>query len=910
MLLLASVANGQTWQQVSAPGSLHGKDSVKWAKQLNNHRKTANQVLSNKQKLTPDAWQSVLVLGSVASKGQQPDSLAKYWPLLHEAVKLYPTLPAKARLKLRTQQSDSSVVLAWLHTWELQLATAAKQDAQARSYRGLQRYTILHPDPKSPELPAFLTDSLRYLELVTLRNADSLEAYIQSHPASRFKATLENLAIDLRFREETGSGKLEDLVRYYVERPTSPYREQVLSQIMLRQTFASNLANLETFALDQRWELTTQAKQAALLTSLLASQQGVASKIPQERSWQLPAPLPVPYGRWAWLSDTAQILTVDSLEEENCSQRWPHLAYGRTANSLHLKFLNGADTVLMVDSLQYLGSGWYQTYEQGGYTARFMDGTLTIRLLNTTWDVLESRFLIAKQGDSLSLYSLLGQRLLPGHRFTNIEYQEGVLLLYKGETLALLPENKLVLDGHQQPTISYRYTEAEDLRPNRWLVQQASGEKGIVTSDGVTVIPFGKQTISNGPRGTWVCESSTGFRVLTAAGKAIHQGYLEAIKSGAYSIAYRQGDKWGVIGADGEVWQPAIWDTVLVLAQQKLIVKQGNITLLEVGPGRWTSLCAKCKAQVLAPPTTTDLKQAKGQRAIVAIEDSAGVVSLYNRQGQRLNIGPLKRAWRVSAGLMAVEQEVQESQSVTLPASKPMRGRTKTKKVKDRLVAITKTVARVGLIDTTGKQVLPPVYSGITTQNSENLMLLRDGFFGMYYIPASQVIEPRFTQNLLPLEGTNLLIAVNDTGAGIYERNGKQVLPHFARQFQKWTNKQVLATTAAGYRLISLATSARPKDDTTTRPLLKQHQFSNGEGLMAFGRSNIDSTLKIISTDGRSVSGTDIGWRLGKDRGHVWVLRPRGKQLIVDLHDHRLNWLQTYAVTRSVWDRLQCEFGD
>lgn len=864
------------------------RDSTKTQKLLADAQKELGKVNAT----TPpkaSTWRAALLLNANYREWPVQSESAFRWRETVAWAELYPKLPEKEKRKLLTQQQDSSVVIQSAGFWDSLVASPALEAQASRTEVAytLTRYKQLSPSllpwlPK-PKFQARLEqklDSLNATYYQTLSSADSLEWYAPK--SARYKDQLLKLATDIRFQQETGTGSLSQLKQYYSQYPASPYRPQVLERITKLSTYTSQPQTLLSFAQNPLWTGTAYATRAMLLASILLQPEEPDHKnIPDSLLWQLPLPIPTASGQWTWYNMAGEtVLTVDSLPEEVCAQRWPHIAYGPTSKGIAFTFCTAASLVHYTDSLEYLGAGWYAATTKGTSTAWFMNNT-SLPEPAQKWEVVENKYLLAWRGmptaTQLTLYSLMGQELLSGVEADEVEYLDGVLLFKKTVQIgpdssyslyAWLPERSF-LNGEvwDTPKLTFKHRDAEVVRDGYWQLTLTDGRQGLLTATGQVVIPFQDHQIGRGPLNTWLVKNGTGYKLLNAQGRALHEGTYGQVRIGAKSIAYRKAGKWGVLGADGKPWQAAVWDSIQVISESVMQAQQGNVTLLEVGLGRWVNMPKGSTAELLTVPAVSESKTARKPSEFIVVKDSTGRCTLYNHAGSPVSTPPAFRVWRLTADLLALETEVQEKEQIPQAAQRKKNSK-KAKDAKPKYQWITKRYSM--LIDSTGREVLPPVYDGIAQQDGHNLLLLQAGKFGLYNIQKREVVLPRFNQSLQSLAGTNLYIGRIDSGAGLYAGNGNTVIQPKYRGFLPWNADAVWAETESGHQLINLKTKLPA--DTLPYKLGKPQVWLASRALNLMPVSTENSMQVLCTADGtiHINKGTEVHVRMAGARG--WLL--------------------------------------
>lgn len=754
-----------------------------------------------------------------------------------------------------------------------------------------------------------LVDTILYKRVAGTKDIRLIQSYLLDYPESVLKEAATDLLDDLLYIKEAGDSRLVNLKRYLQVHPSSKYNVRIKNRI-----FKLQLANSVPDSLKAIVQYGGQvANQATLLHQLINPKVGLTKSA-------IPFLLPLTPNRfnWCFVADSGQTFyQSDTVEEEVCERGWPLVAYNFPITEARFKRLSiASDTSIAVDSISYLGIGWFKL-TKGSKTWLYSPANLTIDDSVADAEVLDNRLLVAKRKsvsgktEGYKLYNFWGQPLLGGQSFEEIDIDEGILILTRGGLKTILPTDKLqAVEENGNLGAAFIYNELDYQGDNLWIAQKGDFTTLINTS-GKRLMPLRRQRISKGPAWLWLAEfqdsQGQAYEVYDSQGKSLLLQPALALRAAANCIAFRTSKGWGIIGADGKEWQPAIWDTVSVLNRAVMVVSQGNTRLFSLGTGSWQVLPPKSRIEPLAAASDRQFSH-------FALYDSSGAVSIINSTGKVVvpsGFKTLNKVWVPTPGFFACRGLVETITEVKLTGKAGKRKKKTTTKREVQLAEM------VGLYDTLGIQLLAPTYDGITQGTDGALLLVAGGKFGLYQTSTRQLIQPAYQQAIKPVvintqrsEHTCYVVRQNDQFK-LLDATGNQInLPQF-EQLEIWGDDKLMTRNGDTVRFVTALTSAKPQVSDSYRLVRAYDQQS---GFMLLSRMDNPGISIFRSGNPAALVPFDyqkIYWRRTETGYLVFAIKPSAiGRVKIEVFDDRLRLQASYEADEQVVNRLQCTSAD
>ncbi len=706
---------------------------------------------------------------------------------IDRALIFWPVLSPKQKAQYRKWRSDSTYLVERKGIVD-QDYVGAMLGAKYIALHQVEYYLDQRPNTKFKQQLLEARDSLAFLDL---RNSGfrgylrEYESYLTKYPSSKWTKSVQRLAqksiamdllkaqyrgiIDEALGESAGSIEAKRIPKIIRDKlPESLLDSIRLRRIQLCYPFNyRNLVSLVYYTKEVRALIARNTFLAIWAYEAMANAQfGEGLMVPNENFgrnaildhtndeiYRTCLPIPTGQSKWQWQHVKGQYLPIfDSVPTQALKQKWPGLIAGYRSGKLHYRFTVGDTSLHAIDSLSYVGLGWYQLWKEGKAALRWVGNFYQIEGDITKAKLLSNQVVLVRYSNQTSrIFSVLGLELSDYLKIDDAEIlnPEG-----KGDDEILVLANRskfrpVILSDTYDPVLWWRSSEDapnfifDDVRlitneidrQSNFLVTKGE-EQGVWGGDRY-LIPLGRYRITQGNKG-WFLTSNieAEYRILWFENKRF---VADKMLPTTLAIAFRKNGKWGLLSYEARVLQSPVYDTVQVLGSSVFLLTQGRSKVLSFGQDGLMDVSRFLKVEPLFPlkPLPKRNQHAPDPAPFLAKTDSTGTKRIYNIKNRLMWAEPVLSVDRPTDDLLIIRKQVIRYDT-TFPTPAQNRKSKGKRKKPAMLPLITQSIAeKVGLVDTAGKVILPFVYDGITLSDLANqegdltLNLLANQRFGL-----------------------------------------------------------------------------------------------------------------------------------------------------------------------------------
>lgn len=418
------------------------------------------------------------------------------------------------------------------------------------------------------------------------------------------------------------------------------------------------------------------------------------------------------------------------------------------------------------DNAELFADGILKTFKAGRQGLFSMAGYPILAPRYESINRLTANILSIQQGSKMYLFTTKGQKL-------DIEPLDEIVpiglyfALRKGEKYALVKESEILKLLQNEPIdLDYKYLRIQKLASEKVLMFQEK-EVNLVSNGKILVLQIRPNSqISENPWGLSI-KSGNSVSVVDTTGQVLPQNYEAVYINGATGIA-KNNNKFGLINRLGNTMLDFSYDTISLLLRNSFIAKSGSRRYMIFESGKRIPFQAGRSPEVLR---FTSAKAIVSTYFIV-LTDSLNRKALFSKQGKQLlpfaydqismldrhlvsinldkKTGVADTAGHVLirptlSGVSALNREYicvarGKSFSILNPYSKKTIPATLTSLAKPygptRNLFIVRLADKAGVMDVTGKHVIPCVYEDIMYWNPTRCLVKRNGFW-YFYMPES-----------------------------------------------------------------------------------------------------------------------------------------------------------------------------
>lgn len=719
---------------------------------------------------------------------------------LRKSALLFDSLSIRERERIQRFPVDSIVLASLRQHID---SVAFEQAKQVNNELVYIRYLKKFPGARQTQQAIELRDEVSYLDAMRENTVEAFQSYLQKYPNSLRAAESKTRYDKLLYEENTRDKKLASYQQFVKQYPTSPYNAQVHQQIFEIITASGQPESFHQYL--AAYPSSPNAQQARNILFHLYKEWD--EKIPDTiLTDSLKRVLSIDKQSWIAIyknglfgfmdQSGSEVLRpqFDSIEEDyKCEAVQSDIlvlkagVFSRTAKKL-------ADATAEVTSIGY---GFLKTSKSDCIQLIHKSGLKIIDNCYDDFKIVGGSFIVGYKNAEADLFTLTG-RLLPINGLTDIREIEDVLILFRlGKKVLVTPQQiAAVADGLPLPD-QFVFDDVMALSKGQLLVRNGVLE-GTINSNLQFTIPLGRHTLTQTP-----------FALLETrpTGTLVH-GLSDDLKGKEWhKVTYHQ--QWLMLTSDGSTQLYHVPSKKMAEVKADSVWFEQRLAFVQSG------------AQVrvfLSATRSIDLPQ-DSKIKFIAARDS--VRYFYTENRNKRNV------FNLADGEQKFTTEFELIESIG-----------------DYFV-VTKS-NRKGLLNNSGKEVVPVEMETIVLNPEGQLSLLKNRKFGLYDFNQRKFIKPDYERNLVTLND-QYLVAFRDGKYGIVGWDTKPVTPFEYDEVIPWQGDWIWARQNRQWILLNFKTREIEIDKVRAFTWFKK---GVGENIVRIQRENffgiLSSTRGII----------------------------------------------------------------
>jgi len=780
-------------------GKSHGQldlERIAWNRLQAGKWESAHRLLKKSLRKDSTNLEAIYVLSTWFFTPSNPNfqiDSAHYYT--NKTIKNYDTLTLRDKERLLRFPIDSMVLRNLLGKID---SAAFERAKQRNTESGYIEFIQSFPTAVQINSAIELRDEVSFLEALKENTYQSYRAYLLRYPQSLRAGDATERYEKLLFEDKTKNRRLADFKSFLKEYPASPYADESHRQVFEIATASGEPEDFinylkeyppgkyEKFVCDILFHIYKEREETIPVSVLTDSLKRV--KELDSRFW-------IPFlknGLFGFMDQSgAEVLAPqfqDVRDEYKCGTivddilSLPDGYFSRT----------GKKIANYTASIHSIGSGFITIDEQSCIQLIHKSGRVIISDCYEEYKMIDDNFIAAMRNGYYTLYTLVGRKIvLPG--ITQVTVAEGIILLTRSEKKIINTAKQLaaLADGNSFHN-ELVFDEVLVVDKNLLLVRN-SGLEGILDTNLQYVVPLGRHTLAKTLFG--LIESENGR-------SSIHGLSSELENKSFDEIRYYQ--NWLVLRDLLNVQLFDLPSKKMIEANADSVWFERNLAFVKLGNATKVYLSAT---------HSIDL-QPDSKISFIASRDS---VQFFFTESKKK-----KTVFSLSKGdpVFTTEFDLVESLGT------------------DYFIVSKGT--RKGVLGRNGKPVVPVEMEAIILTDKDHLSLLKDKKFGLYDLRAKKYFKPVYERNLVFLDHKNLVV-YKDGFYGVMNLDAKPVTEFEFSEIQAWTDSVIWVKKDFQWKLLNYFTQEvildRVKDfswinNTQAEKIAKVHR-ENYYGIMS-----------------------------------------------------------------------------
>lgn len=651
----------------------------------------------------------------------------------------------KQREKLRRDHIDSTSLVSLRQNVDSLAFDVAKQSNTEKSYQDfISRFAFAREQAAAIEL----RDEVAYVNVLRQNSYQAFEKYLNQYPQSHRLKDARDRYEKLLFESRTNDKKLKSYLSFVNEFPSSPYKPIADKNIFELETIGGLPLDFDKFINDH--PKNSYLHRARDFLFYLA--QDETEKFPNEiltdslkKIIEINRLLWVPFyknGKYGFMDSRGVETFAPQFESIKEEYKCGSVKDDILVTSAGLISRNGIRLTDRAAIVNDLGHGFLKVADSSCIRILHKSGVWLTEGCVQDAAVLNGRFLTLRINGLVGLYSLTGRLLVPAV-WSSIEMSEGVVILDRmgKKTLCLPSQLAIAADGLPLPE-NFVFDNVKPLGGGLLLVGNGSLE-GIVNAKLEFVVPLERQSLYQQPFGL-VRKINDRF-IFTNLSPEMENTSWE------YYRFYRQ---WLLL-------KDAHTEKLFDLHAKKMV--EVNPDSLWVAKG----LVFAAQKDSVHVHINSSFRISLVKNAKITFVKSADSVRYFSTEQKNR-----RTIFSIESGEKLFSMDYDQIESLTAD-----------------LFLITRKNKK-GLVNKSGKQLLPPEYDALVLHDKNQLSLLTNKKFGLYDIRAGKLIKPIFERNITVLDNQTLL-AFKAGHYGLIGWDAKPITSFDYDEILPWTKNMV-----------------------------------------------------------------------------------------------------------------------
>ncbi len=659
--------------------------------------------------------------------------------------------------KLKRFPLDSSIIVTLLKKIESEAFGVASTIHTESDYNEfLEKYTDASEVRKAIEL----RDEVAYSDALRLNTYQSFQHYLNKYPKSLRAADAHNLYEKLIYEDKTRDGKLKSFVAFLDNYPTTVYRNEVEKIIFEITTASGEPSAFQAFT--KAYPKSKQVKKAIDLLYYLNDESQIPEIVTND---SLQATAKLKKGYWVPILKGDKFGFINQEGVEQLAPQFDGLDDAYACGNITTDYLitsaglfsRSGKLILdtKAEAIEDLGLGFLKVKSTDCWRVVHESGFSLIDLCLQDAKVIASRFIAIKENAKWTLLTLAGRRLSPS-TFEDI-YAEDELIIFS-KNGKRIPKSRQEIgacaDGIAWSE-SLVFDNVKALGQNHYLVSNGSLQ-GVLSASLDYIVPLDRLIISQTPYG--FLNQKNGKMQLTGISNEIDNQDFVDVKF--YRNWIKLEEKNNLMLYDGK---------------NKQTIETGLDSLWFKNGLAFTKKGDSLKVYL----TTLNVIALEAASDIQFIKSTDSTQYFYSSRAKK------KDVFEIATGKKLFSIKVNAIESI------------------GEGIFLVDEEGKKGLINKSGKVLLPLEYSAIIPTRKNFISLLKDKKFGLYNVENKILIKPLYERNIIPYS-ENKLVAFKNGFFGFVSWNLKEESKFEFDEVQFWNDSVAIVKRNMSWQLYNI----------------------------------------------------------------------------------------------------------
>lgn len=613
---------------------------------------------------------------------------------------------------------------------------------------------------------------------------EAFMAFLDRYPDAEQARTAKEISDLLVFENTAKKGKIADWENFIEKNPNNPYVLKAQNRIFELSTLEHNPVKYKQFIdrypanpnVSKAWEWIFFLEKNAKSPAELAGRYPGFPSLQFDFRFNLRGENLITFierGKFGLMLRQGKTLikpNFDSIPEDyRCEPVWAgfvKIFKNRKASIFCLDSFPVSDGEF--DDAEWFAEGMLKTNKNGKQGLISMTGSPILGCRYESILRLNQNLLSIQQGNRYFLFTTKGQKIdLP--QMDEVLSAGRFILLRSGNKYCLAAENEILKSQlNEPPNLEFMYSGLEKPGDKKLILFH---EKGLIFLYGNKIIPLPagpKASFSDCPWGIIVAEEDGVFSVDTL-GNVLPGKFKQVVPAGNHALV-KSGDRFGIMGPSWKKWIDFQYDTIFHLLRNSFMGRRGDKKYLIFESGKTIGFPLRRNPEVLHFP---GVKGNPGSYFIV-LTDSLDRKAVFNKSGKQLLPFQYEQIDRLDAQLFALQSGRKTGIADTsgrilikpsLTGASPLnrdyictaKGKSFSilnpftkKTIPAELTAIARPYGqikwlfivrvrdRAGLMDASGKMIIPAVYEDLMYWNPTRCLVKKNGYWYFYLIESGK----------------------------------------------------------------------------------------------------------------------------------------------------------------------------
>jgi tetratricopeptide (TPR) repeat protein len=663
-----------------------------------------------------------------------------------EALRDYSLLTGKEKERLMRYPLDSIILV----NFRMRIDSAAFERAKATNTESacesfLKAFPLAKEGPSAVEL----RNEIAFIEALKVNTYESFQKYFQKYPSSGRAEEARKRYERLLFEDKTKGGRLKDYTSFFNHYPESPYRVEAERHVFEIMTASGKISSFMEFISsfpDSRF----REKAEAVLFHLKMDEEGndaglndsLKNVLKNNQGFLVPV---LQNGKFGFIDDRGSERIsprFDSIPQEyRCGNiRTDYVIADGSVMSRSGKILVKGPALGIIDVgfgfLKANIGGCWRMYHKSGFTVP--EGCPSdVKLIGHS-------FIAWQTGGKWGLVSLLGRALTPS-LFDDIFAVDDVVVFVRSgkKTMVTLQEVASLADQQPFPT-SRVFDDVRRIGPNQYVVTNGSLE-GILDGSLGFVLPLDRQQVLEAKAGGFILRKEQHYRLEHIA---------SGLEAGEYDNVLFYGP-WIRLTSLSREQLFQLPEEKMIIPEADSIWFQNNLAFVRRNDSLSVIFKSGTMLDFSASEGVTFLKSVDSTNYFIIKEKNKR--SVFDAvSGDKLFSFDFDEAEYLGQGLFLVTRNNKK-----------------------------------GVINNSGKIVLPVEYSAIVPAGHHVVSIYKDKKFGAFNLKSKKLLKPAFDRNIMVIP-PDKLVAYKDQGYGFITWDFKSTSPFEFEEIRPWNDSSFL----------------------------------------------------------------------------------------------------------------------